>query len=106
MEVPPPCCFLMTRGGGGEVNSPSRRSSGGVGGVREVGDFSSRMPGADCNQFALYAIGWRLDLFSETYTFNCSREERESDQVNLVDRGAVLGDFLVFNVTPFTFICC
>ena len=106
MEVPPPCCFLMTRGGGGEVNSPSRRSSGGVGGVREVGDFSSRMPGDDCNQFALYAIGWRLDLFSETYTFNCSREERESDQVNLVDRGTVLGDFLVFNVTTFTFICC
>ena len=57
------------------------------------GDFSSRMPGDDCNQFALYAIGWRLDLFSETYTFNCSREERESDQVNLVDRGTVLGDF-------------
>ena len=39
MEVPPPCCFLMTRGGGGEVNSPSRRSSGGVGGVREEGIF-------------------------------------------------------------------
>ena len=106
MEVPPPCCFLMTRGGGGEVNIPSRRSSGGVGGVREVGDFSSRMPGDDCNQFALYAIGWRLDLFSETYTFNCSREERESDQVNLVDRGTVLGDFLLDNVTTFTFICC
>ena len=28
-------------------------------------------------------------MFSETYTFNCSREERESDQVNLVDRGTV-----------------
>ena len=70
------------------------------------GDFSSRMPGDDCNQFALYAIGWRLDLFSETYTFNCSREERESDQVNLADRGTVLGDFLVYNVTTFTFICC
>ena len=64
------------------------------------------MPGDDCNQFALYAIGWRLDFFSETYTFNCSREERESDQVNLVDRGTVLGDFLLDNVTTFTFICC
>ena len=57
------------------------------------GDFSSRMPGDDCNQFALYAIGWRLDLFSETYTFNCSREERESDQVNLADRGTIFGGF-------------
>ena len=57
------------------------------------GDFSSRMPGDDCNQFALYAIGWRLDLFSETYTFNCSREERESDQVNLADRGTIFGVF-------------
>ena len=55
---------------------------------------------------SLGVTGRQEDLFSETYTFNCSREERESDQVNLVDRGTVLGDFLVYNVTTFTFICC
>ena len=68
------------------------------------GDFSSRMPGDDCNQFALYAIGWRLDLFSETYTFNCSREERESDQVNLADRGAIFRGIFLYSTSPLSLL--
>ena len=68
------------------------------------GDFSSRMPGDDCNQFALYAIGWRLDLFSETYTFNCSREERESDQVNLADRGTIFWGIFLYTTSPLSLL--
>ena len=68
------------------------------------GDFSSRMPGDDCNQFALYAIGWRLDLFSETYTFNCSREERESDQVNLADRGTIFWGVFLYTTSPLSLL--